>query len=212
MKTVGVDAARGGWLAVVVDDRGFQDAWLAPDLDVVVARCAAADSIVVDVPIGLPPLGERRRADAAARALVGVRRSSIFWAPPRAALAAATYAEARLVDPTLSAQAFALKRAILDAEQQGSRVQEGHPEASFRALAGSPLRYAKRTWNGQMLRRQLLATAGIQLSDDLLEAGLVPPDDVLDAAAMAWTARRVAAGISETLPADPTHTEPVIRY
>ncbi|MEX0673632.1 MAG: DUF429 domain-containing protein [Gaiellaceae bacterium] len=156
--------------------------------------------------------GERRRADAAARALVGVRRSSIFWAPPRAALAAATYAEARLVDPTLSAQAFALKRAILDAEQQGSRVQEGHPEASFRALAGSPLRYAKRTWNGQMLRRQLLATAGIQLSDDLLEAGLVPPDDVLDAAAMAWTARRVAAGISETLPADPTHTEPVIRY
>lgn len=91
-------------------------------------------------------------------------------------------------------------------------MQEGHPEASFRALAGSPLRYAKRTWNGQMLRRQLLATAGIQLSDDLLEAGLVPPDDVLDAAAMAWTARRVAAGISETLPADPTHTEPVIRY
>lgn len=64
--------------------------------------------------------------------------------------------------------------------------------------------YPKKSWNGQMERRFLLASEGIVLPDQLVGAsGEIPVDDVLDAAAMAWTARRVAEGRAESLPDPP---------
>jgi hypothetical protein len=39
------------------------------------------------------------------------------------------------------------------------------------------------------------------LPDDLGEAGVVPVADVLDAAAVAWSARRFAAGEARSFPA-----------
>ncbi len=64
---------------------------------------------------------------------------------------------------------------------------------SFATLAGTHLQHPKRTWNGLMERRRLLAAAGIELPADLpgCDAGA---DDVLDAAAVAWTAARKARG------------------
>jgi len=84
-------------------------------------------------------------------------------------------------------------------------VFESHPEVPFWALAGGrPMQYPKKSWNGQMERRRLLADAGIVLPDGLTgRAGEVPVDDVLDAAAMAWTARRVADGVAIPLPSPP---------
>jgi Protein of unknown function (DUF429) len=46
-------------------------------------------------------------------------------------------------------------------------VIEVHPEAWFAALAGRPLRNSKRSWNDQMEQRRLLASAGIELPDEL---------------------------------------------
>ncbi len=43
-------------------------------------------------------------------------------------------------------------------------------------------------------RRALLAGAGIDLPDEPGRAGRAAPDDVLDAAAAAWSARRIASG------------------
>jgi len=54
------------------------------------------------------------------------------------------------------------------------------------------------------VRAALLAAAGITLTADLGPAGRVAGvDDVLDAAAAAWTARRVAAGHAVSLPSPP---------
>jgi predicted RNase H-like nuclease len=79
-----------------------------------------------------------------------------------------------------------------------------HPELSFQALAGgTPLSHAKKTWRGQHLRRALLADAGIALPDELGEADRIAADDVLDAAAAAWSARRIALGTAERLPRTP---------
>jgi predicted RNase H-like nuclease len=53
-----------------------------------------------------------------------------------------------------------------------------------------------------MERRRLLASAGIQLPDELT-AGQAATDDVLDAAIAAWSAARKERGQATTLPADP---------
>ena len=51
-----------------------------------------------------------------------------------------------------------------------------------------------------MTRRTLLARHGIQLPDHLGDAGEAGPDDVLDAAAAAWSAQRIATGHASRLP------------
>jgi Protein of unknown function (DUF429) len=77
MKALGLDACRGKWLAVVLDEGRFDDARLASDAAALVSAWPDAAAIGVDIPIGLPetPL---READRAAREFVGERRSSVF--------------------------------------------------------------------------------------------------------------------------------------
>jgi predicted RNase H-like nuclease len=208
--TLGVDAARGGWIAVALQDGRFEDAVLERRFPALLERFPEAVLVGVDVPIGLPEVGSRRRADLEAREMVGARRASVFFTPPRAALEAVTYREARAVAPSTSAQGWALKTAILDVDRvRDTRVREVHPEVSFAVLAGQPLAAAKRTWNGQRHRLDLLAGAGIEIPDHL-DAGLAAADDVLDAAVTAWTATRIARGQHITIPADPRPGEPVI--
>jgi predicted RNase H-like nuclease len=208
--TLGVDAARGGWIAVALEDGRFADAALERRFPALLERFPGAVVVGVDVPIGLPEIGSRRRADVEARVVVGARRASVFFTPPRAALEARTYTVARSLAPGTSAQGWALRASILDVDRvRDERVCEVHPEVSFAVLAGHPLAAAKRTWNGQRERLQLLAGAGIDIPDQL-DAGLVAADDVVDAAIAAWTATRIARGEHITLPRDPQPGEPVI--
>jgi predicted RNase H-like nuclease len=198
----GVDACRGGWVAIALEDGQFADSLFATTFAQLVRTLADAAAVGVDIPIGLPCEGVRA-ADLAARAFVGPRRSSVFPTPSRAALVATTYAEARKILPSLSAQSFALGKKVLEVEGSlEERVFEVHPEVSFAALAGRHLRHSKRSWNGQMERRRLLTAAGIDLPNELT-AGQAGADDVLDAAIAAWSAARKARGEAATLPADP---------
>jgi predicted RNase H-like nuclease len=78
-----------------------------------------------------------------------------------------------------------------------------HPEVSFRAMnQGTPLRHRKKSAGGALERIELLRRADIQL-DALGPASDVPLDDVLDAAAAAWTAQRLAEGTAKSLPDPP---------
>jgi predicted RNase H-like nuclease len=214
VKAAGVDAALGGWIAVVVDQRGFLHAQLFSDFGDAAEGLGDAEVIGVDVPIGLPAEGAgARRADLEARRTVGARRSSVFAAPVRVAFDEASYAAARARFRGISAQAWALKRAILEVERYAGdpRVYEVHPEVSFWALNGGEVPFRKRSWNGMQHRLALLREAGIAVPPEL-EAGRAPVDDVLDAAAVAWTARRIANGTAQRLPADPAPGEPTISY
>jgi predicted RNase H-like nuclease len=207
---LGVDAARGGWVAIALEDGRFAAAVLERRFPALLERFREAAVIGVDVPIGLPETPERRRADTAARKVVGARRSSVFLTPARAALEATTYRAARTIAPSTSAQGWALRTAIMDVDRvRDPRIREVHPEVSFAVLAGEPLAFAKRTWNGHRERLALLRRAGIEIPDHL-DAGLVAADDVLDAAVAAWTATRIARGEHMTIPADPAPGEPVI--
>jgi predicted RNase H-like nuclease len=210
---LGVDAAgRHGWVGVAIDDGGLVGVHLALGLGDLIAEAdaAALDAgagplavVGVDIPIGLVD-GPRRSADVAARSFVGVRRSSVFPAPPRSALGFATQAEANahLAQrglPLLSAQAVALFARIREAEavaRTDGRLREVFPEASFRQLAGAALPEPKKAAAGALRRLELLAAASpsIVLPADLGPAGAVPLDDVFDAAAVAWSALRCAHG------------------
>ncbi len=224
VRGLGVDlAGRHGWAGVVVDDRGFCSAHVHVDLAALVAEAEAeaeveVDVVGVDIPIGLID-GPRRSCDVAARQFVGPgRRSSVFPAPPRCVLDATDYvaANALLTErglPKLSKQAFFLLPGIRQAAALGAErrrpVIEAFPEATFRHLAGRPLGWYKKTWSGSAQRRELLAGADppVVVPWELGPVGAVPVDDVLDAAAVAWSAHRHAHGRAEALGA-PDEVDP----
>lgn len=215
-RVLGVDACRAGWLGIALGP-GQVTAYTAARIDQLVAAVQTdgpVEVVAIDMPIGLPDAGPRR-ADGLARAAVGPRWRSVFLTPVRAALQAPDHPTAIAVNQRtaglgVSAQAFALRTKLLQVDawvrHAGTRVVEVHPEVSFATLAGTPLSEPKTTWAGATHRRRLLTDAGIHLPDDLGPAGSAAAiDDVLDAAAAAWTARRVAQGQARAMP-DPPET------
>ena len=164
----------------------------------------------IDMPLGLLETGWRE-ADRAARGLLGPRRSSVFAIPPRAVWAEASYQAANLrcrelTGQGFSAQAWGLRAKLLEANQYretcGHRLYEVHPELAFGALAGVPLAASKHTGAGRDLRRELLVRAGIEIPGGHPAALL---GDILDAAAVAWSAGRIAAGQAITIPPVPQY-------
>ena len=218
MVAVGVDACRQGWIAVCLEAGVPPRGVFGSTLEDLAADVPRAEGFGVDIPIGLPSHG-RRRADVEARALIGPRRNSVFFTPVRAALLAPTHAEASRVSRELtgqgiSRQAYALGPKLLECERWRAQapvpVWEVHPEVSFTLLLGAPPRASKKTWDGMVQRRDALAGAGIHL-DRLGPAGRqAAVDDVLDAAVVAWSVRRLLTGGGRSLP-DPPEVDPESR-
>src|SRR5215469_2157731 len=212
---LGADACPAGWVGVVLS-AGSVRAVVHAEIDGLVELAAAGeplDAIAIDIPIGLAD-GGPRQADLLARKAAGPRYASVFLTPVRPVLLAETYRAAlassrELTGRGISSQAYRLRAKILQVDRWRQTrlpcpVVEAHPELSFAAMAGAPLRDSKSTWAGAVQRRQLLAAQGIDLDGDLGLAGLrVGVDDVPDAAAVAWTARRVAGSGARRLPAEP---------
>jgi predicted RNase H-like nuclease len=203
-----------GWVVVTL---GIGAAADPASLEVVTAiapvlerlRTGVLAAVGLDMPIGLPAAG-RRASDAAARARLGARRASLFATPPRPVLDAVDYADAlartrRDGGPGLSIQAFNLLpkmrevAAAVAADLQPA-LSEVHPETSFAAMAGAPCRHTKRSPAGVHERLERLRPHIPEI--DVLVAArsrAARVDDVLDAAAAAWTARRIALGTAEWL-------------
>ena len=211
VSVIGVDAYPLGWVAVELRDGRFARAALASTLFEIVTHSSGAAVIGVDIPLGMLP-DRYRAADTAAADDLGPRRSSVFRVPPRAVWQQGDFAAANrlcreLTGAGLSRQSWALRPKLLEAnaiwERHPGLLFEAHPEVSFRTMAGTPLTHAKKTWSGQARRRELLAKHGIVLPDTLGPAGQAPPDDVLDAAAVAWSAHRMATGAAGSHPSPP---------
>ena len=208
---VGIDACRGGWVAVTLASDGSTRALRAATRAEVGECLPDAGGLAVDMPIGLPVAGVRA-ADLAARKVLGPRWASVFLTPVRQALVATSHAEATAVSRDLagrgvSQQAYALAPKMLEVERWlptvGRPVWEVHPEVSFTVMAGRPAGAGKKTWAGMRERLAALRRGGVRLSD-LGEAGTrVAVDDVLDAAAAAWSAARLLRGEAVSFPDPP---------
>ena len=163
-------------------------------------------AVAIDIPIGLPESGPRQ-ADVEARRRVGPRRSSVFPAPARAVLGATTYAEAcarsrQASGKAISKQLFNILGKIAEVDALVTpalqeRLVEMFPEWSLAVLAGAPMSHPKSTAAGRPSGRR----PWVRCSDTTALAAHLRPlpprtqvDDVLDAFAGAWTARRLARG------------------
>ena len=199
-RAVGVDGARDGWVAVMLADDVVDDVVCVPDLATLVDRVGDVPT-GVDIPIGLVD-HPRRAADVAVRSQLGRGGSSVFAAPCRAVVdayragdvadhAAANALSRRVTGRGLSRQSWNIVPKIAETDavvDGGATLLEVHPELAFRLRAGRPLA-GKRTWNGLMARLDVLRDLGITLPSSVDGCGdRVAPDDVADAAIVAWTA------------------------
>ncbi len=213
-RVLGVDACPAGWVGIAIGPGGIQAyvEELVADLVAAAALDGPLDAVGVDIPIGLMT-NAPRQADLLAAARIGGLRSSVFTTPVRAALQAPDHATASALNREragfgVSVQAYGLGRRIFEVEQWSRstslNVREVHPEVSFAELAGAPLADRKNSWAGVQRRQALLAAAGLVLEGDLGLAGRAAKvDDVLDAAAAAWTAGRIATGTARPIPDPP---------
>lgn len=215
----GVDGCPAGWYAVQLRP-GLREieGTVHARFDFLLQACPAPACVAVDIPIGLRESGERA-CDQAARERLGARASSVFAAPLRGVLGATSHEEAsarrRAIEGKgMSIQAYNILRkveevdaALRAAPVQAQRVHETHPEVCFLQMnAGQPLAHGKKTAAGRALRLALLAQHFPGQAERLLDEHPrreVQADDVLDALACLWTARRLVRAQALSLPAPP---------
>jgi len=202
MFVAGIDGCRGGWVAFKVElstrvtsvELVDLAAWLKK-------RPSDVARLAIDIPIGL--LDGHRACDKAARRLLKrPRGSSVFPAPCRAALNAETYADANAVNRQktgkgLSQQAWGIIPKIREVDDALTPhcqrwAFEVHPEVCFWALnQRRPMTHNKKTKDGAAERIAVLRPVFPEIERHIATR---PPrvgvDDLLDAAAAAWTALR----------------------
>ena len=211
----GVDGCRKGWICVSLD-------LSTGELSAKVFKTAKAlfkDSpgpIGIDIPIGLPD-ATSRKCDVAARRLLKVpRSSSVFPVPMRAALDSTTYkaacdANEKQCGKRLPQQSYAILPKIREVDELlqndadlRKRVYEVHPEVSFYYWNGKkPMQYSKRCGFGFLERYKLVEKefpgAALKIRKEHKRSD-VADDDILDAIAVVWTARRIHMKEHECIP------------
>jgi len=216
----GADGCRAGWVLVIQDLDTSRISWrLCADATALIAAVPAPGFLAIDIPIGLPESGSRAADRLARRVLGGRRGSSVFPAPLRPMLVATNYREACDIRAAregkrMSIQAWGILAKIRDVDHVlaadpglQERIHEVHPEVCFRFMGEqrSP-QFSKKTAAGRGERLALLEplfgpAPVAALAEKSLLAG--QPDDILDAFAALWTARRIASGTARCLPAHP---------
>ncbi len=204
---VGIDGCRGGWIAAICRPDGSMGWRLEAELAAILKELPKTRTILVDMIIGLPDCETPyRECDRLARKLLRPHGSRVFPAPPREALAAATYPEAcslarAATGKAISKQCWHLFPKIRELDRVSDhRILESHPELVFaRFNDGQPVAASKKTIPGQHARLRLLRTAMPQSLDAYLESDLqlagadYLPDDLIDALALCAAARRAKA-------------------
>lgn len=211
MLIAGADGCRKGWavatatvIGEALTDLRVERVEKLEDT-VALVRGGTLSALAIDMPIGL--IDEHpRTADVEARTLLGPRRSSVFPTPIRATLTATDYDDARersldASGKALSKQAWNLMPKIRELDgliEAGDQpaVAEAHPECAFLRLQNDiPLDHPKSSDAGRALRLGLLRASGrfdAGELDDAVASNVAPIADVLDAIALAVTARHMA--------------------
>lgn len=192
------------------------EARVAPDLETLLSAIPGV-LIGIDIPIGLPDHGSRTCDLHARKLLARPRGSSVFPAPIRACLKDRDYSELcslhKQVDGRgLTKQAFHLLPKIRQVDDLlrtpglSDRIREVHPEVSFALWnGGQPMRFNKKKPEGRRERERLVDREWPGERERLareLRGGGYAADDLNDACAALWSARRIAAGDARAFPGE----------
>jgi predicted RNase H-like nuclease len=216
---VGVDGCRAGWVAVSESGKASISTQVFGTISELLLGTDPDALVAIDIPMGLTSSGHRLCDVSARQLLRGPRASSVFPAPTRPALRATTYRIACEVQQGIdgkkvSKQAFAIYPKIREVDDVlrttpsvRSRIREVHPEVSFAYWNDrQPLAASKRSAAGAAEREQLIDAVWPGIRGELwqrLPKGAVKRDDLNDAFAALWTARRIVGGTAVTLPEQP---------
>jgi predicted RNase H-like nuclease len=201
----GIDGYRGGWVSFKVDLASRSTLVELIDLPSILRNKPIDLAILaIDIPVGL--LDGSRACDKAARRLLGQPRgTSVFAAACRASLSEKTHAASgtnlRITGRGLSQQAWGIAEKIKQVDDAITPecqkwVFEVHPEVCFWILAGErSMAHGKKTKAGVEERLDLLRSVFPDIERHLQNRTPgVGKDDLLDAAAAAWTALRICKG------------------
>ncbi len=211
----GADGCESKWCVVLLHvGTGELRARIVPTFSELLTIPENPSIVAIDIPIGLPeftPAGGRSCERQARRAL-GLRASCVFNAVGRRTLKASSHSEANHVSLAgggirLSIQAWGLAAKLREADEAMTPerqriIHEVHPEVSFWAMnRGAPMSRPKKTPEGARDRTYALIRSGFPA--DIPQPSLALKarrDDILDACAAAWSARRVLEGRAGRLP------------
>ena len=217
----GVDGTPEGWV-VVTPEAGHLTIRKLKTLSELFADGMIFDVVAVDVPIGLLDayvIGGRACDRAARKFLTATRGSSVFPAPVRSVLFAASYPDAcdrsRTSAPAgkkISKQTYAFLPKIREIDdllrarpELRKVIREVHPEVCFCEMAGAPMTHRKTTPAGREERKHALEEYFPRLSEVEKRAVALRllSNDVLNAIVACWSALRLAEGKGRSFP-DPT--------
>ncbi|MEX0771426.1 MAG: DUF429 domain-containing protein [Balneolaceae bacterium] len=218
MKTAGIDGCKAGWILISFDrdssgyeilrtDRELEDAF------------SEHDRIFIDIPIGLNDEEYHRECDELLRKKLGPEYASSVFSPPiRPALHAPTYVEANMqsyefTGKKLSLQAWNITPKVKTVDELlrkeknwQEKVLESHPELLFMNLNGGMIYQKKNTKKGLKHRLDLIAAREKAAADFFREIkeefrrNEVEEDDIVDAMALAYAAKKSEEEAIKTLP------------
>ena len=219
---IGADGCAGGWIAAILEN-GKLRLERYPSLWELTKRFPSFPCLLIDMVIGLRNSPQQIRPDDLARKELGVRGSTIFPVPSRAAVYAENEEEQKRANlltlgKSLSRQTINIITKIRELDEfleenpaYRTCIFESHPELDFARLNGSVLMSRKKGDDGihervAVLRKHLpnLSVEGLQSKAKELKCNI---DDIVDATCLAVTASLAASGQCETIPACPEQDE-----
>jgi predicted RNase H-like nuclease len=206
MILAGIDGCKSGWI-VAWDCNGITSVEYLQSLPDILER--KPEIGIIDIPIGLLQTGTRQ-ADRNARQVLKRRSCCVFTAPIRPMLECTSYEEARqcrlrVEGKSLTKQSWAILPKIREVDgvinpELQKVVREGHPEVSFALMnGGKPFSSSKHTYAGQQDRMKLLQSSFPEITLSV-EQNRSWREDVIDAYALLWTARRISEGEAGAFP------------
>lgn len=218
--SIGIDVCKGKWVAVALTENSFE-ANKFDSIEEICNRYENADSIIIDIPIGLPETINDLRPEAEARKYLKGKASSIFNVPCRQSVYIQDYKSANeknkeILGKGISIQSFGICSKIREVDEflnkspkWKNKLLEGHPEICFSILNNvEAVLESKIKPEGQQKRLELLKRYYSKSDLVIQKYSKDTParkklDDVIDALCLAVIGETGLKNSFETIPKAP---------
>jgi 8-oxo-dGTP diphosphatase len=216
--SIGIDGCKGGWIcAAIVGTKLAINRF--PSITNIIDAHLEADSILIDMPVGLQSNTDHIRPDTYARQIIRERASTIFPAPCRQAIYAETVSQKYEENERVLGKKFTpltvgiipkIKEVDLFLQNNPhfkNRLLESHPEVCFAILKGRTLLSKKNELDGINERisvlKKYLPMLNVRYISDASKQFKCMMDDVVDAICLAVVGTFAADNKCYTIPPKP---------